>query len=148
MKSILSLLAVAFTALVSNAVQAEGGSYSTQPPSQKSGAASAQSQQQQGQQQPDNTGRNERSRQAGKLEATDQSNQEADVDLTAKIRRAITDDSSLSTNARNIKIITVGGKVTLRGPVDSEAERQKVEQIAKQAAGSATVTNEIEVKKR
>lgn len=143
MKSILSLFAVAFTALVSNAVQAEGGSYSTQPPSQKSGAASAQSQQQ-----PDNTGRNESGRQAGKLEATDQSNQEADVDLTAKIRRAITDDSGLSTNARNIKIITVGGKVTLRGPVDSEAERKKVEEIAKQAAGSATVTNEIEVKKR
>jgi osmotically-inducible protein OsmY len=147
MKSVLTLIAVAFTALVSNAVQAEGSS-STQP--QQKPGATAQPPGASGQAQPpDNTGRNESDRQGGRLDAGDQSNNEQDVALTAKIRRAITDTSGLSVNARNIKIITSGGKVTLRGPVDSEAERTRVETIAKQAAGQQrSVVNELEVKKQ
>ena len=134
MNRILSIAAVAFTALVSNIAQAEGGSYSA--PSSSAQTA------------PDNTGRNEPDRQAGKLEATDQSNNPRDVELTAKIRRALTDDDSLSVNAQNIKIITVNGKVTLRGPVQSEEERKRIEAVARRAAGNATVTNELQVNKR
>jgi osmotically-inducible protein OsmY len=56
-------------------------------------------------------------------------------------------DHSLSTNAKNCKIITTkGGAVTLRGPVDSDEEKAKVAQHAKMA-GASTVTNQLEVKK-
>ena len=44
----------------------------------------------------------------------------ADRAITQKIRKAVHDDTSLSTYAHNIKIIAQDGKVTLRGPVRSE----------------------------
>src|SRR5271154_4026881 len=47
----------------------------------------------------------------------------ADRALTQKIRKAIHDDTTLSTYAHNIKIISQDGKVTLRGPVRSEDEK-------------------------
>ena len=47
------------------------------------------------------------------------------------IRRAITLDDQLSTAAKNIKIITVNGKVTLRGPVKTEQEKQAITAAAK-----------------
>lgn len=155
MNRILSIAAVAFTALVSNIVQAEGGSYGT-PSTNRPGATQsqptpgAQSQMpgSQSQTRPDNTGRNEPDRQAGKLEATDQSNDPRDVELTAKIRRALTADDSLSVNAQNIKVITVNGKVTLRGPVKSEDERKRIEAAARRAAGGAAVVNELQVNQR
>lgn len=70
-----------------------------------------------------------------------------DRDITAAIRRAVVSDSSLSFNAKNVKIITVGGKVTLRGPVKSDAERSTIEAKAKAAPGVAEVDNQLEVKK-
>lgn len=141
MNRILSVAAVAFTALVGNIAQAEeGGSYSAPPGANRPGAQDRMA--------PDNTGRNEPDRQAGKLEATDQSNNPRDVELTAKIRRALTADDSLSVNARNIKIITVNGMVTLRGPVQSEDERRRIEAAAKRAAGRVTVVNELQVNQR
>jgi osmotically-inducible protein OsmY len=48
--------------------------------------------------------------------------------------------------AKNIKIITAGGLVTLRGPVNSAEEKTKIEQVAKSAAGPAKVDNQLEVK--
>ncbi|HEX4869536.1 MAG TPA: BON domain-containing protein [Moraxellaceae bacterium] len=94
---------------------------------------------------PDDTGRN-RMREQGKAEADDQSNDSGDLELTARLRRAITDDDTLSVNAHNIKIVTKGGKVTLRGPVDSQAEKRKVEALARKAAAGRNVTSELEVK--
>lgn len=151
MKYIVTLIAVAFTTLVSNSLQAEG-SYSSpqaqQPPSsQQGGSTSAQGQQQGKQTVPDNTGTNKQ-REAGKAEADDQSNQSGDLELTAKLRRAITEDDSLSMNAHNIKIVSKAGKVTLRGPVDSEEERRKVEALAREVAGQQRVISELEVKKQ
>ena len=57
------------------------------------------------------------------------------------------DDGSLSTNAHNCKIVVQSGTVTLVGPVASDAERTKVEQIATAQAGSAKVVNQLEVTK-
>lgn len=94
----------------------------------------------------DNTGRN-RSHDR-RLEAGDQSNADADVELVARIRRALTDDGQLSTNAHNAKIIVSGRRVTLRGPVASEAERQRVEMLARQAAAGREVVNQLEVAPR
>jgi osmotically-inducible protein OsmY len=67
------------------------------------------------------------------------------VNITAKIREQIVAQEGLSINARNAKVITSGGKVTLRGPVDSEAERDTLDRIAKDIAGEANVDNQLEV---
>jgi osmotically-inducible protein OsmY len=50
----------------------------------------------------------------------------------------------LSTDAKNIKIITVDGAVTLRGPVKSEEEKAAIAAKAAQLAGG-NVRNELEV---
>lgn len=70
----------------------------------------------------------------------------ADVELTRQIRQEIVGDKSLSTDAHNIKIITLNGVATLRGPVDSKAEKSKVESLAKKVSGVSKVVNQIEVK--
>ncbi|HZR47832.1 MAG TPA: BON domain-containing protein [Candidatus Manganitrophaceae bacterium] len=75
-----------------------------------------------------------------------QSNDKADVELTRQIRKEITQDKSLSILAHNVKIITDGGKVTLRGPVNSQDEKEKIGQKAQQIAGSGKVQNELDVK--
>ena len=56
------------------------------------------------------------------------------------------DDKSLSTYAHNVKMISQNGKVTLKGPVRSEEEKQTIEQKATEVAGAGNVTNEITVK--
>lgn len=91
---------------------------------------------------PDNTGRNRDHDR--RIEAEDQSNNAADVEAVARIRRALTDDASLSLHAHNVKIIIEGGRVTLRGPVKGEAEKRKVESIVRRAAGNRQVVNELE----
>lgn len=75
----------------------------------------------------------------------DQSENEADRTITQNIRRAVTADDSLSTNAKNVKIITNNGMVTLRGPVKSEKEKAEIEAKAKQVAGVKSVDNQLEV---
>ena len=77
--------------------------------------------------------------------AGDQSESEADRRITQSIRDAITSDDSLSTNGKNVKIITNGGTVTLRGPVKSEKEKADIEAKAKQAAGVSKVDNQLEI---
>lgn len=98
--------------------------------------------------QADNTKKNKRDRDDHAITADQQGGSESDRELTRKIRKAVTDDKSLSTYARNVKIITRGGKVTLRGPVNSAAEKRSVETLAAAAAGEANVTSEIEIAKK
>lgn len=69
----------------------------------------------------------------------------ADRSITQKIRKAIHEDTTLSTYAHNVKIITRDGKVTLRGPVQSEDEKSNIEAKAVAVAGEGNVTNQIEV---
>ena len=95
----------------------------------------------------DNTAKNERDRNDATLTPTDQSNATSDVELTAKIRRAIVGADGLSFTARNVKIITEGGLVTLRGPVASAQEKSRVEETARRAAGSARVVSQLEIEK-
>jgi hyperosmotically inducible periplasmic protein len=94
---------------------------------------------------PDNTGRNVRDRGGETKTPGDQSESEADRTITQNIRKALTADDSLSTNAKNIKIITNDGTVTLRGPVKSEKEKADIEAKAKQAAGVKRVHNQLEI---
>jgi hyperosmotically inducible periplasmic protein len=94
---------------------------------------------------PDNTGRNVRDRGGETRTPGDQSENEADRTITQNIRKALTSDDSLSTNAKNIKIISNEGVVTLRGPVNSEKEKAAIEAKAKQIAGVKNVDNQLEV---
>ena len=69
----------------------------------------------------------------------------ADRALTQKIRKAIHEDTTLSTYAHNIKIISQDGKVTLRGPVRSEDEKNNIEAKAVAVAGQGNVTDQLEI---
>jgi hypothetical protein len=76
--------------------------------------------------------------------ADDQGGGKPDRELTARIRKAIVEDDSLSLYAHNIKIITRDGRVTLRGPVRSTEEKAAVVAKAEAAAGKS-VTDELTV---
>jgi hypothetical protein len=95
---------------------------------------------------PDNTKVNQRDKSDTALTPMDQHNNQADLDITQKIRQAVMADGSLSFTAKNVKIITQNGKVTLRGPVNTAEERSAIEAAARKVAG-AQVDNQIEVKK-
>ena len=49
-------------------------------------------------------------------------------------------------DAHNVKVITSGGVVTLRGPVKSQQEKAAIDAKAKQVAGVTRVDNFLEVK--
>jgi sporulation protein YlmC with PRC-barrel domain len=95
---------------------------------------------------PDNTARNVRDRNDSTLTPLDQGNSKADVDTTAQIRKEIIAGKSMSVNARNVKIITKDGQVTLRGPVNSAEEKRLIGEIADRIARSGNVDNQLEVK--
>jgi len=94
---------------------------------------------------PDNTAINERDRSNETQTSGDQSNSSADLKITQAIRQALMKDGELSTSAKNIKVITENGKVTLRGPVKTVQEKAKVDQLAKSAAGGAPIVDQLDV---
>lgn len=94
----------------------------------------------------DNTGKNERDSSGETKTPTDQSESPEDLKITQAIRQAVVKEESLSITAKNVKIITAGGQVTLRGPVNTAEEKAKIEAIAKSAASAATVDNQLEIK--
>ena len=69
----------------------------------------------------------------------------ADRAITQKIRKAIHRDKGLSMYGRNIKILMQDGKVTLRGLVRSEQEKDNLRAKAAAAGGEDNVTNQLEV---
>jgi hyperosmotically inducible protein len=96
---------------------------------------------------PDNSAVNSRDKNGSTLTPMDQGNSEQDRKITQQIRQAVVKDHSLSFTAKNVKIITINGKVTLRGPVKSEAERSAIEAEAKSVAGANQVDNYLEIAK-
>lgn len=95
--------------------------------------------------QPDNTKINQRDRNAGEPTADQQKANSSDRAITQQIRKSIVKDSSLSTYAHNVKVITQNGMVTLKGPVRSEEEKKAIEQKATEVAGADKVTSEIDI---
>jgi hyperosmotically inducible periplasmic protein len=91
---------------------------------------------------PDNTAKNKHHT----TTADQQTNAAGDRDLTAQIRKSIIADKSLSTYAHNVKIITVNGMVTLKGPVKSDEEKKTIAELAVNVAGADKVKNNITVK--
>ena len=94
----------------------------------------------------DNTGINVRDKSGATQTPQKQTNSEADRKLLAAVRRAVVGDKTLSKSAHNVKIVSKDGVVTLRGPVRSEDEKGKVEKLAQQVAGVASVENQLDVK--
>ncbi len=92
----------------------------------------------------DNSAKNERDRSNQTLTSGDQSNSREDIKITQQIRQAVIKSDSLSITAKNIKIITIGGKVTLRGPVKDAEEKRTIDKLAKSIAGEANVDDQIE----
>ena len=78
--------------------------------------------------------------------AQSQSNATTDRQTTANVRKAIIADKNLSLYAHNVKIITRGGQVTLKGPVKSEDEKQQVATDAASVVSSGKVDNQLTVK--
>ena len=93
----------------------------------------------------DNTARNVRDRDDRTLTPLDQGNSKADTDTTAQIRKGILAGKGMSVSAKNVKIITKNGRVTLRGPVKSEEEKRLIGEIANGVAHSENVDNQLEV---
>ena len=95
---------------------------------------------------PDNTATNKRDRSGETKTSGDQSNSAADLRITQAVRQAIMKDRGLSMTAKNIKVITYNGEVTLRGPVKTAQEKVKIDQLARSAAAGAQINNQLDVK--
>jgi hyperosmotically inducible periplasmic protein len=92
---------------------------------------------------PDNSAQNK----SHSPSADQQSEATSDRMMTKKIRQSLVADKSLSTYGHNVKIITKGGMVTLKGPVQSEDEKSAIATKAAEVAGSPDkVTNQLTVK--
>ncbi|MDP9039478.1 MAG: BON domain-containing protein [Acidobacteriota bacterium] len=91
---------------------------------------------------PDNSARNK-----GQTATADhQSNTPSDRALTAQVRRAVVSDKGLSTYAHNVKILVQNGTVTLKGPVRSDDERQKLLADAGSVVSSEKISDQLTVK--
>lgn len=106
----------------------------------------------------DNTARNdtasngsansERDRAGAAATAEDQGETAADRDITQHVRQSVMKHDELSSNAKNVKIITRDGVVTLRGPVASEQEKSTLTQAANATPGVKRVDSKVEITTR
>ena len=94
----------------------------------------------------DNTAPRSGDRNDRALTPLDQGNSQTDLDTTARIRREIIATKGMSVDGQNVKIITINGLVTLRGPVNSNDEKRLIGAIANGIAPSGRVHNQLEVK--
>lgn len=97
---------------------------------------------------PDDTGVNVRDRDESMKTPLDQSNSARDLEITRQIRQKITDGDTFSTDAENVKVITENAVVTLRGPVETDQEKQAIAVIARETAGVLRVEDQLEVASR
>jgi osmotically-inducible protein OsmY len=95
----------------------------------------------------DNTKRNARDADGNTVTPMDQGSSDADMSITQQIRKAVVDSDKLSTNAKNIKIITQDGVVTLRGPVKTPEEKAAIASVAQKTGGVKRVDNQLEIER-
>ena len=77
--------------------------------------------------------------------ADGQKNMASDLKITQQIRKRVMADKNLSTDAHNVKIVSVNGAVTLNGVVRSDHEKAVVETKAKAVAGKDHVTSDLTI---
>ncbi len=94
---------------------------------------------------PDNTAVNKRDTKDKTLTPMDQGNSGNDLKITQEIRKAVVGADGLSFTAKNVKIITRDANVTLRGPVKTSSEKQRIDELVRATAGVARVDNQLEV---
>jgi hyperosmotically inducible protein len=94
--------------------------------------------------QPNNSAINKRDASATEVTAQDQGSSKRDIRLTRNIRKAVMKLKDFSADAKNVKIISINGVVTLKGPVKSLTEKNEIERIAKRIAGADKVENQLE----
>lgn len=94
---------------------------------------------------PSNTGVNQRDRDDKTLTPMDQMNNEADLKINQEIRQALM-EGEFSMDAKNIKVITRNGVVTLRGPVENAAELEQISALVKAVPGIKSIDNQLQVK--
>lgn len=92
----------------------------------------------------DNTGKNERDRDMKTLTPEDQAG-EADRTITKLVRQGVVAEYGATSAAGNVKIVTVDGVVTLRGPVNTESEQSTIGTIAGRVDRVKRVDNQLEV---
>ena len=92
----------------------------------------------------DNSAVNNRDRGPTVKTPLDQNENKVDIGITAGIRKSVV-DTKMSINAQNVKIITQDGVVTLRGPVKTQEEKDRIEEIARNVAGVKSVDSQLEV---
>lgn len=93
----------------------------------------------------DNSKINERDNSVEALTADQQKENQADTQITSRIRQDVMKDKSVSTYAKNVKIITINGQVTLKGPVRSMSEQNRILKYARSVAGVSNVINEMAI---
>jgi hyperosmotically inducible protein len=92
-----------------------------------------------------NTGINKRDQDDKTLTPMDQMNNPSDLKITQEIRQALM-KGEFSMDAKNIKVITRNGTVTLRGPVKTAAEREQISVLVKAMPGIKSIDNQLQVK--
>lgn len=90
---------------------------------------------------PDNSAQNKNQ----SATADTQSNAQSDRTTAAQVRKAIVADKQLSTYAHNVKVLVANGAVTLKGPVKSDDEKQKVAADATSVVAADKIDNQITV---
>ena len=128
---------IGFSCVLSSSAWAADQPARTTMPALDQGAATSRS---------DNTDMNERGKSAATKAAQKQTNRERDRKLMATVRRAVVDEKTRSTSAHNVKIVALNGAINLRGPVNNESEKKKVEELAKQVRGATSVANQLDIK--
>lgn len=131
-----TVIVVSLALAAAGCSRAEGKSNDTTRPEDRPSVANAPA---------DNTRKNVRERDPGSLTPMDQAENEVDRTITQKIRQEVVKNDTLSMSAKNIKIITVNGVVTLRGPVKSDKERADIGALATHLDGVKRVDNLLEI---
>jgi osmotically-inducible protein OsmY len=85
-------------------------------------------------------------RAADGLTSFEQNAKSADLAITARIRAAVRAGKNLSMSARNVKIITIGGRVVLRGAVVTAEEKRLIGNIAIGVRRRENVDNQLNVR--
>lgn len=72
-------------------------------------------------------------------------NKSSDHDLVRSIRQQLLNDTTISNSAKNIQIIVVAKEITLKGPVSSERDQQRILETVKKASNDHKIRNQLEI---
>jgi len=94
----------------------------------------------------DNTKQNRGAMEENAVVADKQGNGREQIKILGNIRRVIMKDKNFSMDAKNIKILVSDSNfVVLRGPVNSDAEKERLEELVKSCAGVKGIKTSLSV---